>query len=192
MLRSAVSLIELLIVIAVIALLAAVSLPAYRVYQIRNDLNLAAEQLTQGLGRAKLLSQSGQGDSRWGFYVPEGILYQGESYATRNSNFDESYPMPSTIQPSGEPMDVSFSRLEGVPSATGSIILTGIDGERREILIQLSSRGVPVVMPDPITFCHKNSPGNCNTKTVPLTSWPAHQEHGDFLGPCEGREYLCY
>jgi hypothetical protein len=37
-----------------------------------------------------------------------------------------------------------------------------------------------------ITICHRppGNPGNAQTIEIPLSAWPAHQAHGDVLGPC--------
>ena len=88
-----------LIIVAILSTVSGMAVPLYRNYQIRNGLSVATEQVIQGLGRARMLSQAAQDDSGWGFYVPAGILYKGESYAARDSNYDEVYPMPMPISP---------------------------------------------------------------------------------------------
>jgi hypothetical protein len=39
-----------------------------------------------------------------------------------------------------------------------------------------------------ITICHipPGNPNNPITITIPISAWPAHQAHGDYLGPCIG------
>jgi prepilin-type N-terminal cleavage/methylation domain-containing protein len=135
--RRGFTLIEILLVVGVLGIVSSFSVPAYRTYQARSDLNLATEQTIQGLARAKLLSQNAEGDSGWGFYVPAGVLYRGTGYGQRESGADEVFPMPSTVSVSGSILDVSYSKLEGKPSATGSIILTAVDGQQRIIIITI-------------------------------------------------------
>lgn len=177
---------EVIMVIGVLGVVSGMAVPLYRDYQIRNDLSLATEQVTQGLARARLLAQSGQNDSGWGFYIPAGILFKGATYADRDPNFDETYPMPSTITPSGL-YEVSYSKLQGRPSATGAITLTALNREQRTIFIEVQLESVAVVQNDEFTICHypPGNPGNANTMTVSESNWPAHRDnHGDTLGPC--------
>jgi prepilin-type N-terminal cleavage/methylation domain-containing protein len=183
--RRGFALLELVIVIGIIGTIAGMSVPLYRDYQIRNDLNLATEQVTQGLARARLLSQSAQNDDGWGFYVPAGVLYKGASYAARDTTFDETYPMPSTITPSGL-FEVAYSKLKGQPSETGNITLTALNKEQRTVAIKVEKEAIPVVVSDSLTICHKPNGQANNTITISDSAWPAHRNHGDTLGPCPG------
>jgi len=182
MLRRGFSLIEVMLVVGLIGAIGGVGVPLYRDYQIRNDLNLATEQVTQGLARARLLSQAAQNDDSWGFYAPAGVLYKGNSYDTRDPAFDETYPMPSTITIIGL-MEVNYGKIAGVPSATGDITLTTINDDTRNILIQVKTESIAVVAEDRFTICHNPGP-NQNTLSIPDNAWPAHQAHGDAFGAC--------
>ncbi len=184
--RSGYSLIEVLLTIGVIGVVAGLSVPIYRTYQIRNDLNLATEQTIQGLSRAKLLAQNAARDSAWGFYVPSGTLYKGKNYLTRDAAFDEVYPMPSTITISGSILQVAYAKLEGTPDGTGSIVLTALDGEQRTITITIAvkTEEVAATQNDNIVICHK--PGDPAEKTMNISdaALPGHLKHGDLMGPC--------
>jgi prepilin-type N-terminal cleavage/methylation domain-containing protein len=178
---------EVILVMGLLGVVAAVTIPSYRYYQQRNDLDRSADQVVQALHRAKLLSELGEQGSRWGFHTLEGTLFRGSTYAARDSNFDEEYPLPVSVTASGLP-EVSFRILTGQPSATGSIVLTSINGEQRTITIQ---GGVRVIIVDEasdrLTVCHY-PPGGGKPKTLhlPESAWPAHQGHGDTIGPCPG------
>lgn len=185
MLRRGFTLPEVLLVIAILAVLGGVSVPMYRDFQIRSDLDSSTEQVTQGLARARLKAQAGEQDSAWGFYVPAGVLFRGTSYQDRDPVQDETYPMPSTITFSG-PTEISYSKLTGVPSQTGAITLTTINTEQRTILIEVKQESLAVVRNDSLTVCHKPADGNPHTLTIPDSSWPAHQAHGDTYGACPG------
>lgn len=178
----------MLLVIGVLSAVTTLSVPLYRTYQARSDLNIATEQTIQGLARAKLLSQNGEKDASWGFFVPAGTLYEGNSYAERDQRFDEMYPMPSTVTVSGSILEVSYSKLEGRPSATGSIILTAVDGEQRVIVIQIAiqTEGVAANPGDTITICHVPGTARQQTMTIVDSSWPSYQSKGDTLGACPG------
>ena len=180
---------EVILVIGVIGVVSGMAIPLYRDYQIRNDLNLATEQVTQGLARARLLSQSAQEDSGWGFYVPAGVLYKGRTYADRDENAAELYPMPSTITTTGL-LEVSYSKLKGQPSSTGAITLTALNKEQRTVFIKVETEAVAIIENDNLTICHY-PPGNSGSPhniTIPDSAWPAHRDnHGDTLGPCAGQ-----
>lgn len=178
------ALLEVILVVTLIGMVAGVGIPLYRDYQIRNDLSLATEQITQGLARARLLSQAAQNDSSWGFYAPAGILYKGAAYDVRDAAFDETYSMPSTIAIEGL-LEVNYSKMTGIPNVTGDIILTTISDERRNILIEVMRESVAVVAEDRFTICHVSG-GSQHTLSIPDNAWPAHQAHGDTFGACEG------
>lgn len=181
--RRGFALIEVLLVVGLIGAIAGVGVPLYRDYQIRNDLNLATEQVTQGLARARLLSQSAQEDDSWGFYAPAGVLYKGDSYETRDPAFDETYPMPSTIGIEGL-FEVNYSKVHGLPDNTGEITLTTITDDTRNVLIEVKTESVAVVTEDRFTICHNPGSNNSHTLSIPDNAWPAHQAHGDDFGAC--------
>jgi len=182
MLRRGFVLMEILLVVSILGMLGGVSIPMYRDFQIRSDLDSSTEQVTQGLARARLKAQAGEMDSSWGFYIPAGILFKGASYETRDTTYDEAFPMPSTITSTG-PTEITYSKLIGAPSATGSITLTTLNTEQRTILIEVKQESLAVVQNDSIVICHQTGGGQ-HTLTVGDSAWPAHQAHGDFYGPC--------
>jgi len=182
------ALLEVILVVGIIGAVTGMAVPLYRDYQIRNDLNVATEQVTQGLARARLLAQSGQDDDGWGFYVPAGVLYKGGSYETRDTNFDETYPMPSTITFTGL-YEVAYSKLRGQPSATGGITLTALNREQRTVEIRVEKEAVAVVESDSLTICHlpPGNPENRHSIVISESAWPEHRDnHGDTLGACPG------
>ncbi|MDP7247771.1 MAG: hypothetical protein QF741_04060, partial [Candidatus Peribacteraceae bacterium] len=143
--RKSFTAIETLLTIGVIAVTTGVSIPMYRNFQIRTDLDLATEQTIQALRSAQVRSQAGEEDAQWGVWTSDGILFQGETYSLRNPDADEEYPIPSTISVSGL-SQVTFSRVDGVPQYVGDIILEAINGDQRTITVSadgvLSSTGI--------------------------------------------------
>lgn len=181
--RAGFTLIEMMVVLGILVIIGGIAFPFYRDYQIRNDLNVVTEQVTQGIARARLLSQASQNDTGWGFYIPAGILFRGTSYIARNPAFDEKYAMPSTIKVTGL-LEVAYSKVQGHPSATGAIILTAINNDQRKIQIDVQTQNVAITQGDSLTICHK--PGTSAQQTMMITdaSLPGHLGHGDIMGNC--------
>ena len=135
------ALLEVILVIATIAVLAAISVPVYSKLQVKNDLDVAANTVTQTLRRAQTISQAVDGDTTWGVKLQtSGIsLFKGASYATRDTNFDEDYLLNGNVMPSGV-TEVVFSKLLGAPNTTGTITLTSSNNDVQNIT--LNSKGV--------------------------------------------------
>lgn len=184
--RPGFSLFEIVFVIGILGIIGAIAIPTYRDYQVRSDLDIAAQQVGQAVARARVLAQSGRENSAWGFIVQQGVLYKGAQYITRDTAFDEAYPMPVTIVASGL-SEVSFSPVEGAPSATGTVILTTISGEQRNVVITINREGIATNESDKITICHCAS-HSAETKEIPEAAWGGHQQHGDHLGACSEEE----
>ncbi|MDD5103220.1 MAG: hypothetical protein PHX93_02365 [Candidatus Peribacteraceae bacterium] len=126
--------IEVLLTLGIVAVTAGMSVPLYRTYQLRSDLDTAVEQARHALERAQVLARAGQNDSMWGYAASEGVLFQGEAFAIRESESDELYIVPGTVQVSGLP-EVVFQRVSGEPVATGEIVYEAGNGERRTITV---------------------------------------------------------
>jgi prepilin-type N-terminal cleavage/methylation domain-containing protein len=182
--RRAFTIIEILLAVSIIAVIGSLSIPSYRYYQIVSDLDRASNQVTHALYRSRQLALSNADDSAWGFRVADGVLFNGENFTDRNVLLDEEYALPAGITVSGL-SEVSFSRIKGVPSATGSIVLTAVNGLQRVIAV-IGEGGVIVKDPDgdKLTICHFSG-GKGSPLKIAESAWPAHkQQHGDTLGPC--------
>lgn len=118
------TLLEVMLSIAVITILAGLSLPIFRTMLVKNDLDVATVTVAQTLRRAQLLSQAVDGDTSWGVKVQSGsiTLFKGTGYASRDSNFDETFDIPATIMLSGV-AEVVFSKFSGLPQTTGTTTL---------------------------------------------------------------------
>lgn len=103
---------------------------------VRNDLDIATVTLTHNLRRAQSLSQASDGDMTWGVRVGVGsiLIYKGASYVLRDSAYDENTQIPTTIVPSGI-NEVNFSKVFGLPNATGTFGLTSQANETRNVTI---------------------------------------------------------
>ena len=116
---------ELLLSVAIIGALAGLSLPVYRSLMMKNDLDIAANTVAISLRRAQVLSQAVDGDITWGVKTQSGsiVVFKGASYASRDSMYDESFDIPTSISPSGT-TEYIFSKFTGLPEVTGTVTLT--------------------------------------------------------------------
>ncbi len=127
---------EVLLSLALLSIIGGMSIPMYRMFLVRDDLDIAATTLAQSLRRAQALSESGDGDTTWGVHVGVGsiLVYKGASYVSRDSTFDENTSIPTTIVPAGL-SDIAFSKITGLPNATGTFTLTSQANETRTTTI---------------------------------------------------------
>lgn len=124
---------ELLMALGIMAVTAGTTIPLYRQYQAYADLDTGAEHLVQALRAAQTLSQTGKFDTMWGVYVPEGTLFAGSVYDLRDETQDVDFPMPASIQTEGIE-EVTFSRVDGTPSAIGEVCILSTVTERSRTL----------------------------------------------------------
>ena len=122
------TLIELLIVIGVTLILVVAALPMYGSLQVSAQLNENSSLIIQTLRIARERSVAGFNNEEHGVYFTSGAytLYQGPSYAARDSSYDRTTTLPSALSVSttfagGE---VNFSKGLGVPNNTGTVTLT--------------------------------------------------------------------
>ena len=124
--RAGFTLVELIVSVAIIAIISGFSFSGYKIFQSKNDIDTAKQTVVVSLRRAQLLSQSVNGDSKWGVRVEKGaaIIFKGETYATRDQLADEKYLMPDTISILGL-SEITYTKLHGFPDAIGTITLSG-------------------------------------------------------------------
>lgn len=127
---------EVTLSISILVLIFGMSMPMYRIFMIRNDLDIATMTVVQDLRRAQTLSQITDGDSEWGVHIGIGsiLIYKGLSYATRDTAFDEDTSISSSIIISGL-NDITFTKQTGMPQSTGTTTLTSYANETRNITI---------------------------------------------------------
>ncbi|MCF7843443.1 prepilin-type N-terminal cleavage/methylation domain-containing protein [Candidatus Gracilibacteria bacterium] len=130
------TLIEMLLSVACIAIILGISLPSYNLLLSTNDLDNATNATVGSFRRAQVLSQTSSGDTTWGVYVATGsiLIYKGGSYASRDVSYDEVEAISSSISITGL-KDITFSKMYGLPNATGTTILTSVKNETRTITI---------------------------------------------------------
>lgn len=124
--RQGFTLVEVLLSVAVIAVLAGISAPVFSRLSTKNDLDTAVVSLAQSWRRVQALSMANDGDTVWGVKVGAGSItvFKGTSFASRDTNYDETFTLPLTISVSGAVTEITFNKLTGTPSATGTVSLT--------------------------------------------------------------------
>jgi len=130
------SLIEMLLSVAIIGILAGVSLPLYNSFLARNDLDIAAQQVTETLRRAQIYARGMKNDSAWSVERPSAtsiLLFKGTNYAGRDTSYDEAVTLAGIT--AGGLSEVQFAKLTGLPNTTGNITLTTNVGETKTVTI---------------------------------------------------------
>jgi prepilin-type N-terminal cleavage/methylation domain-containing protein len=127
---------EMLLSVSLLAIIGGMIIPSYHTFLVRNDLDIAVTTLAHNLRQAQSLSQSADGDMTWGVHVGVGsiLVYKGVSYIARDSVFDQNTQIPKSIVPTGI-NEVNFSKVTGLPNATGTFRLTSQANEQRTITI---------------------------------------------------------
>ncbi len=138
--RKGFTVIELLIVLGIMGVLAAAAAPLYGNMQLSAQLDENISQITQTARIARERSFSRLNNSSHGIYFeinPSGndkfILYQGDSYATRNAEYDRVFTLDPSLSLSTTIMgnEINFSKEFGIPNATGTVtIFHSVKGSR--------------------------------------------------------------
>lgn len=124
-LNSALTLIELLVVITILGILGLAASPIYNNFLISTYYHNKLDEITTSLNTARTNTLSGKSDSQWGVHLSSTTitLFQGSSYASRNSDFDQNYKVPASITLSGT-TDIIFTKPLGFPSSTASLTIS--------------------------------------------------------------------
>lgn len=126
------TLIEILIAIALFLLLAAASFSIYGNLAVSSQLDDAHSGILSALRIARVYSMSGLNNSSHGVYFEDNpvqdkyILYQGPSYLSRDTNYDNAVTLDSSLSIFTDftSNDVNFSMGRGIPNATGTVTIS--------------------------------------------------------------------
>ncbi|MFC1701097.1 Tfp pilus assembly protein FimT/FimU [Patescibacteria group bacterium] len=133
--------IELLIVIAIMLVIAVAASPIYGNLMASSQLNENTSQIIQIVRTAREQSSAWLNDSAHGVYFniteKKYILYQGDSYASRNTNYDRETSLDSSLSLSTtlSNNEINFSKGLGMPNNTGNITLSHDASNSRIITI---------------------------------------------------------
>jgi len=119
------TLLEILLVILIAVFLATLIFPLGINFYKSQQLQSHSQQILQNLRRAQLKAMAVELDSSFGVYITNGnyTLFKGNSYATRDTQYDEVFDLPAIITISDPPKEVVFSKSEGRPNLIGDIII---------------------------------------------------------------------
>lgn len=118
------TLLEVLLSLSVVGGLFAMMVPVYLNMYKKNELDIAVAAVVQNLRRAATLSAGVDGDVGWGVLVQSGnlTLFQGNTYAARDSQRDETTSLSSAVNITGL-TEIDFYKFTATPAATGTLTL---------------------------------------------------------------------
>lgn len=130
------TLIEVLLALATIAAISAIMAPVYGYFYNRNNLDNAVQEIVSDLRRAQTLSRGAEMDSSWGVYVNSttATIFSGNTYATRNSSYDEIEILNGLASVSGL-SEIVFLKSTSTPNVNGTLVLTSNSNESRNVSI---------------------------------------------------------
>ncbi len=121
------TLIETLISVVLIILVFAIGMPVSVNFYKSFILQSATETAFNSLKKARLDSQIGNLDSGFGVYFDNNnhrfIYFKGQSYASRDQNYDQVYDVPQFISFSGS-SEFGFQKITGKPNTDGEVFMT--------------------------------------------------------------------
>lgn len=123
-------------VLAIMVLIVGVSLPLYSYIQNSRVVDSSRQEVLEGLRTARNRALAGLNDSNQGvhFTPTECVIYEGSSYATRDSSYDFIIRLASGLSFSGLG-EVNFEKKTGEPSVTGTINIIKVGGVTRALSI---------------------------------------------------------
>ncbi len=133
--------IEIIIVTSILTILVLAAVPFFQSFSVSHQLETNTQDILNALRRAQSAAMGSKENSRFGVYFQTGTpasytFFRGDSYATRDIEYDEVYTLPPTISLSlniGGGSEIVFGKLKGVPNVTGTITLTSVNNETRTL-----------------------------------------------------------
>ncbi|HSW87942.1 MAG TPA: hypothetical protein VLG12_02145 [Candidatus Saccharimonadales bacterium] len=134
------TLLELIIVIGITMVIGVTAVPFYSRFFTQNAVANTVDQLAAELRKAQMYSMTSKKTGQWGvaFNNSTITMFNGASYAARNTTFDEKFSVDSPVTISGF-TEVTFTHGTGTPSAVQSITVLGNNNSR---IISVNALGV--------------------------------------------------
>jgi prepilin-type N-terminal cleavage/methylation domain-containing protein len=142
------TIIEIVIVISILLVLVLAAVPFFQSFSVSHQMETSTQDILNTLRRAQSAAMGSKENSKFGVYLGTGsgasyTFFQGDTYAGRDTEYDEVYTLPPTISLSlniGGGSEIIFGKLKGVPNVTGTITLTSVDNETRILNINQVGR----------------------------------------------------
>lgn len=130
------TLIESLLSITILGLIVFISVPFLQSFQVKNELEITTNILTQNLRNAQIYTRAVKEDDDWGVKINTGnlILFKGGDYVSRDISFDEQFEISSSISLSGD-NEIIFNKFTGLPNTSYNTTLTSSEGINKNISI---------------------------------------------------------
>lgn len=120
--RGGYTLVEMVIVIVLLLAIGAVSIGAFVQFYQTSLVDDTSRTLKDMLRRARAQAMAQRNNAAWGVRVVTTtdmvVLFEGNSYATRDVPEDESFELPGDVIVSSTVYEVVFSRLYGTSTAS--------------------------------------------------------------------------
>ncbi|MFT7506907.1 MAG: prepilin-type N-terminal cleavage/methylation domain-containing protein [Acidimicrobiales bacterium] len=119
------SLIEFILVVALFGIVTVFAFPVSLSFYNAQVLSEIEGGVETSIRNAQMYAVTQKNDSSHGVKMLSGqyVLFQGDSYSTRDGAQDASFALPSTLQYSGVD-EIVFAQHTGYPSATGTLTFT--------------------------------------------------------------------
>lgn len=136
------TLVEVLLSVVIIGVLTGLSLPVYASFQTKNDLDVHAQTVAELIRRANTYASAIKGDSAWGVRMTStsATLFEGATYATRDTAQDETVTLPGAITATGL-TDIIFAKHTGATTNTGTVTLTAASTNDAKV-ITINAKGM--------------------------------------------------
>lgn len=141
MTKNGFTLIEVLLTMALVAIIALLAAPFYGSFIFSQEVSVTRDELQGSFAKAQLYSITGKNNSPWGVAVDGGniILFQGDSFASRDQGFDENFAIHSSVTISGM-SEVVFAQTTGRPDNQPMIAIVGNGATET---LTMNKEGVP-------------------------------------------------
>lgn len=140
------SLMEMLIVIAIMIIILAIVIYSFNTAKSKKQLEVTIDAIDSRLEEAKANALAGKNGKNFGiqFNTTTYVYFSGNSYNpadTTNSTTTILSNLQITKSIAGGGSSIIFSRLTGMPQATGTIIVTDINNNSNTMSITIGTLG---------------------------------------------------
>lgn len=120
------TLIEVMLTMALVSVVALFAVPFYGNFIFSQEVSVVSDELRGSFAKAQLSSMTGKYNASFGVAVDNGniILFQGDSFLSREQDQDETFVIHSRVSVSGV-SEVIFAPITGRPDNQPTITVSG-------------------------------------------------------------------